>query len=270
MSAVSAAVLAARRKRRNDRLTRWGLRVGTFVLFAGLWQLATMELESLLIPTFTQTVVGMWQLMVVTGRLWEPLLISNQALVLGYLISVLVGLPLGLAMARARRIEGIVNPYIAIILAVPVAPLIPIIMMAMGLGLAPRVFVVILFTFIFITVNTRAGVRNVDPSLIEMARAFGANEQQIWRKILIPGAMPPILAGLRIGMGRAVAGMVIVELLLVATGVGKLMLEFRGLFQKELLFATVFAVVAESVLLMALMRYLEQKFVPWANDIAVD
>jgi NitT/TauT family transport system permease protein len=103
-----------------------------------------------------------------------------------------------------------------------------------------------------------------------MAKSFGASEREIWWKILVPGAMPPILAGLRIGMGRAVAGMVIVELLLVATGVGKLLLEFRGLFQKELLFAVVFVVLAESVGLMAIMRYLEQKFVPWANDIAVD
>lgn len=264
------AVVAAQQRRRKDSLNKWGLRLSTFVLFATLWELSTAQLQSLLIPTFTQTVGGLYELLFRGGRLWEPLWNSNQALIIGYLISVVVGIPLGLAMARARSIEAIVNPYVAVVLAVPVAPLIPIIMMAMGLGLASRVFVVVLFTFIYITVNTRAGVRNVDASLIEMATSFGASERQIWRKILIPGAMPPILAGLRIGMGRAVAGMVVVELLLVATGVGKLMLEYRGFFQKELLFAVVFAVVGQSVLLMAVMRYLEQKFVPWANDIAVD
>lgn len=261
------AVQAARKKKRADAITRWGLRLGAFVAFAGLWELSTAGLQSLLIPTFSQTFIGVFQLML-SGRIWEPLMVSNQALVFGYLLSVGLGLPIGLAMARARRIESIVNPYIAVVLAVPVAPLIPVIMMAMGLGLSSRVFVVFLFAAVFITVNTRAGVRNVDRSLIEMATSFGASERDIWWKVLIPGAMPPILAGLRIGLGRAVTGMVIVELLLVASGVGKLMLEFRGLFQKELLFAVVFIVLIESLLLMFAMRAMERKLAPWASDIS--
>lgn len=237
-----------------------------FVVFAAVWELYALELHSLLIPTFSQTMRGLFQLVFVTGELWEPLFISNQALVIGYLLAVIIGVPVGLAMGRAKWLENIADPYIKLMLAVPVAPLIPIIMMALGLGIVSRVCVIFFFAVVFITVNTRAGVRNVDPWLIEMAKSFGASEYQIWRKILAPGALPAIMAGLRIGLGRAVAGMVIVELLLVASGIGHLLLEFRGLFLKELLFAVIFIIIAESVILMFLMRVLEVKFAPWANS----
>ena len=173
-------------------------------------------MKNMLIPTFTETINGFIQLVFVTGRIWRPLYISNQALVLGYILSVAIAIPLGLAAGRVKWIDRILNPYIGVFLAIPIAPLIPIAITALGLGLASRVAIVFLFTFVFIAVNTRAGVRNVDPGLIEMAKSFGASERQIWHRIVIPGAVPAIFAGLRIGLGRAVAGMVIVELLLVA------------------------------------------------------
>lgn len=264
------ALTAAHRTRRSDLLWAWGLRIGTLAAFAALWQLSTAGLQSLLIPTFTQTMAGLYHLAVIDGRLWDALLVSNQALVLGYLVSVIVGVPVGLAMARSRRVESIADPYISILLAVPTAPLMPIIMIAMGLDLASRVMVVILFSIVFITVNTRAGIRNVDRALIEMAESFGATERQVWQKVLIPGSMPVMLAGLRIALGRAVTGMITVELLLNAVGVGKLMLEFRGFYKGDLLFATVLAVVLESIILMAAMRVLERRLVPWGNAAAID
>ncbi|MBI4492063.1 MAG: ABC transporter permease [Chloroflexi bacterium] len=263
------AAAAARKSRREEAIAAWRLRIVVFALFVAVWELSARRMENLLIPTFTEMVGGFVRLVFVTGRVWEPLLISNQALVLGYLLSVVMGIPLGLAAGRSRWINRLMNPYIGLVLAVPVAPLIPILITALGLGLASRVVLVVLFAFIFITVNTRAGVRNVDPSLIEMAQSFGANEGQIWRKIVIPGAVPAIFAGLRIGLGRAIAGMVIVELLLVATGVGRLLLEFAGRLQADLVFATVFAIIVEAVVLVTAMQVVERKVAPWAHDVAL-
>jgi ABC-type nitrate/sulfonate/bicarbonate transport system permease component len=246
----------------KEKLWALGLPIGVFVVFGTVWQLATIHSESLVIPTFTDTMAGLYRLVFVRGDLWMALYQSDQALVLGYLISVLIGVPFGLAMARAKWLENIAEPYTHMLLAMPTAPLIPLIMMALGLGLASRVVIVVLFTFIYITINTRAGVRNVDSSLIEMAKSFGANEAQIWRKILIPGAVPAILTGLRIGLGRAINGMVAAELLLVASGIGNLLLEFRAAFEGGLLFATVFAVALQAVLLLAFMQMLEQRLAP--------
>jgi ABC-type nitrate/sulfonate/bicarbonate transport system permease component len=261
---------ATSRDKRKRKLSDWTLRIVVFAVFALSWQFSAVWMKNMLIPTFTDTVAGFIQLVFVSGRIWQPLYISNQALVLGYFLSVVIAIPLGLAAGRVRWIDKILNPYIGVFLAIPVAPLIPIAITALGLGLASRVAIVFLFTFVFITVNTRAGVRNVDPALIEMARSFGANERQIWRRIVIPSAVPAIFAGLRIGLGRAVGGMVIVELLLVASGLGRLLLEFAGRLQAEFVFATVFVVILEALLLLGMMRFAEQKMAPWAHDISLE
>lgn len=257
-----STTVAKRLGEHKEKLWALGLPIGVFIVFGIVWQLATIHSESLVIPTFTETMAGLYRLVFVRGDLWMALYQSDQALVLGYLISVAIGLPFGLAMARANWLENIAEPYTHMLLAMPTAPLIPLIMMALGLGLASRVMIVVLFTFIYITINTRAGVRNVDSSLIEMAKSFGATEAQIWHRILIPGAVPAILTGLRIGLGRAINGMVAAELLLVASGIGNLLLEFRAAFEGGLLFATVFVVALQAVALLAFMQMLEQRLAP--------
>jgi len=211
----------------------------------------------------------LFHLVFLEPRFWEALYISNQALVLGYAVSVLVGIPLGLIAGRLRWIDRILNPYFGVLLVMPVAPLIPIVIIALGLGLVARVSIVILFAVVFITINTRAGVRGVEPALIEMAKSFGASEGQIWRRIIVPGALPAIFAGLRIGLGRSITGMVMVELILVASGLGRLLLEFSGRMQSDLVFATVLAVIIEALILLAAMQALERKIAPWAPDISI-
>ncbi len=102
-----------------------------------------------------------------------------------------------------------------------------------------------------------------------MAKSFGASEGQIWRRIVIPGAMPAIFAGMRIGLGRAITGMVMVELILVASGLGRLLLEFSGRMQSDLVFATVLAVIIEALALLAGMQALEKRITRWAPDISI-
>jgi NitT/TauT family transport system permease protein len=98
-----------------------------------------------------------------------------------------------------------------------------------------------------------------------MARAFCASEAQIWRRVLVPGALPAVMTALRLGLARAVAGMVTVELLLVAVGVGQLILRFRADFDAGSLYATILLVVAEAVLLIRLASLLERRFGAWAG-----
>ncbi len=247
----------------------WGLRLLVFALVVGLWEVFVRCSQNFLLPRFSEIASALFRLMLFDGRFWEALYVSNQALLLGYAVSVLVGIPLGLAAARLRWLDRILNPYVGVILAMPVAPLIPIVIIALGLGLSSRVFIVVLFAFIFITVNTRAGVRGVDASLIEMAKSFGASESQIWRRIVIPGALPSIFAGMRIGLGRAITGMVMVELLLVASGLGRLLLEFSGRMQSDFVFATVLAVIAEALALLTAMQVIERRIARWAPDISI-
>jgi ABC-type nitrate/sulfonate/bicarbonate transport system permease component len=250
----------------SPRLRAALLRGCVFVVFAIAWQVYALERDNILIASFTETASAVIQLVTANERFWGAFVDSNRALAIGFAISVAVGVPLGLLMARSRGVEAAVYPWLNVVNAVPIAPLIPIVIMAVGLDLSAKVLVVVLFSFVFIAVNTRAGVRSIEPALIEMAHSFGCSESQVWRKVLIPGAAPAIMVGLRVGLGRAVTAMVIVEILLTATGLGKLMLEFQGFFQPDRLFATVLLVIFESIVLMALMNGLSKRLLPWAVE----
>jgi ABC-type nitrate/sulfonate/bicarbonate transport system permease component len=242
----------------------WLYRLIAFAIFAGVWQIATLGSKNLLIPTFLETAIAFPQLLL-DPVVWRAMLISNQALVIGFAVAIVVGVPIGLLMGRFRSAERFTNVYINIMLVTPVAALIPLMLMSVGIGLASRVIIVVLFSVTMVIVNSRAGVRQVDPALIEMSRCFGATERDIWRRILLPGALPAIMTGVRIGLGRAITGMVIVELLLVSVGLGNLVNRFSANFQPERLYALIIIVVLEALVLISLARWIERRAAPWAR-----
>ncbi len=250
-------------------LQRWGLRLISLCVFALTWELLARVVHSLLLPTFSQTVRALAMLLV-TPQLWQALWVSNQAMILGFAAAVLIGVPVGFLMARLRVAEQILDPYLNILLVTPMAALVPIMIMATGLGLFTRVLIVFSFAVVVITVNTRAGLRTVESAWIEMARSFGATELQLWRQVLLAGALPAILAGLRLGLARAISGMLFVELILLALGVGRLILDFQGGFDSANLYATIFAVVGEAVILIQALKWIEHRVTPWTEPAVVE
>ena len=240
------------------------LRPLSVALFALCWELLAHRLNSLLLPGFFETIVALARL-VTTSQLWQALWLSNQAMLLGFCLAAVVGVPTGLVIGRWRTADRYLDPYLSILIATPKAALIPIVIMATGLGLVSRVLITFTFAVVVITVNARAGLRMLNPSWVEMARAFAASESQLWRKILMPGALPAIVAGLRLGLVRAISGMITVELLLVAVGIGRLILDYQGSYDSASLYATVLVVVAEAILLLRAGRWLEERIVPWAS-----
>ena len=141
----------------------------SLVVFACLWEVTARALGSLLMPTFTETMIATVRLLA-TPELWEALWVSNQAMVLGFALAVLIGIPAGFLMARWHAAEQFINPYLNILLVTPMSALIPIMIMATGLGIVTRVLIVFSFAVVVLVVNTRAGLRTVDPTWIEMAR----------------------------------------------------------------------------------------------------
>jgi len=240
-------------------------RLIALAIFGAIWEWYALTHKSILVPSFTATMAALPGL-ITSGELWERMWVSNQALILGFALSCVIGIPIGLLLGRFHRAERFANLYINILLVTPMAAIIPIILMSTGIrdgALVSRVILVILFTFVMLIVNSRAGVRQVDPSVIEMARCFGASELQIWRRVLLPGSIPAVMAGVRIGLGRAVTGMVIIELLLVAVGLGNLVQRYEARMQGDLLYALVIIIVAEALLLIQAARWLERKVAPW-------
>ncbi len=249
----------------SETALKMGLRSFSLFVFALGWELLALRLDSLLLPTFTETIAALAQL-IATRQLWEALWISNQAMVLGFLLASLVGIPLGLLIGRGRAIERYVDPYLSVLLATPKSALMPIVIMATGLGLVSRVLVAFTHAIVVITVTVRAGLRTIDPTLIEMAQSFGATERQLWRKVFLRGALPAVLTGLRLGVARAISGMISVELLLVAVGIGRLILNFQGTFDAAGLYATVSVVLAEALLLLQVVSWLDRRMAPWRRE----
>ncbi|MGP3966946.1 ABC transporter permease [Streptomyces sp. 6N223] len=235
----------------------------TFAVFAAAWEAYGRWRGGILLPPFSDTAVATVRLLG-EGELWHALYVSNQALVLGFAAAVVLGVPTGLLLGRFPAVERYTDVYLNILLVTPMAAVIPLLIMSTGIGLLSRVILVTLFSIVMVVVNARAGLRQIDPSLIEMSRTLGASEAQIWRRILIPGALPAIMTGLRLGLGRAVTGMVIVELLMVSVGFGGLILEYRSLFEAPKLYATIVIILIEALTLIAAARWAERRATPWA------
>jgi len=238
------------------------LRIISLVTLAASWEIAGRAGNAHLLPPLSK-VITVWTELLVSGQLFRALAISFQALVLGFFLSVLFGVPLGLLMGRYRRLESFLDIYMTALLTVPMISFIPFLVIAFGLGLHSRVWIVFLFAFVIIAINTTAGVRNVDPTLTEMARSFGARESELFVKVILPAAMPMIMAGIRLGMGRAVLGMVTSEMILAVVGFGAMLMTFGASFNSPALFATILTIVLLAVALLALIQYLDRRLTPW-------
>jgi NitT/TauT family transport system permease protein len=238
------------------------IRLCSLTTLAGLWEIAGRTGNAQLLPPISK-VMGAWFELLSSGQLFQALGISLQALVIGFVLSVSLGVPLGLLMGRYRRIESFLDIYMTALLTVPMISFIPFLVIAFGLGLHSRVWIVFLFAFVIIAINTTAGVRNVDPTLTEMARSFGARESELFLKVILPAALPMIMAGIRLGMGRAVLGMVTSEIILAAVGFGAMLMTFGASFNSPALFATLLTIVLLAVALLALVQFLDRRLTPW-------
>ena len=238
------------------------LRLISLMTLAAIWEIAGRSGNAHLLPPLSKVITA-WIDLLVSGELFHALSISLQALALGFLFSVLLGVPLGLLMGRYRRLDSFLEIYMTALLAVPMISFIPFLVIAFGLGLHSRIWIVFLFAFVIVAINTAAGVRNVDSTLTEMARSFGARESELFIKVILPAALPMIMAGIRLGMGRAVLGMVTGEMILAVVGFGAMLMTFSASFNSSALFATLLTIVLLAVALLALIQYLDRRLTPW-------
>lgn len=230
------------------RWPTWALRVAGGLLLAAAWELAGRASSSLLLPSFSETLGALAQL-VSSAQLWRALWISNQALLAGFTAALATGVPLGAGLAAWPRAAAWIDPYLHLLIVVPTTALIPLVFMATGPGLVTRALVVWMFAMPMVAQCTRTAIGQVDTRLVDLAASLCATRAQIWRRIVLPSALPGLIVGARLGLARAVEGMVIVELLLVAVGVGGLLLDYQGRFEAAHVYALMLVVMAESSLL---------------------
>ena len=243
------------------------LRVGIGVLGIALgllvWDLYARAQETqLFVPTVAATAAALRRLLT-SGEFWAAYRETLVPFLYGWLLAVVAGVGAGLAVGRLRVIDGLTKPYVAFLNALPVSTLIPIVVIVFGIGIAARTSVVFLFAFIEVLLTTAAGARRIDASIMEMTRSFQAPAWRRFRRVIVPGSLPAILAGIRVGTARAVVGMVVMELLLVSVGVGLLLSRYKDTFRSPELYAVVVSLAIFGLLLQGVLRRIEAKALRW-------
>ncbi len=241
---------------RQDKYLPLVLRLGVLALIIIAWQVAGDDSVQIALPTFARTLKSFWAMMA-SGELPSAFLQSNIALFWGYLLSLLVAIPLGIAMGSADTVRKIVNPYLMIVLSMPLITILPILQVIFGLGLVTRVVVIFIFAFVYVTLNTAVGVRSLPQDLAEMSVSFCATRRQQLMKVVLPNAFPAVMAGARLGLGRGIVGMVIAELFLMSNGLGSLLSFYMTRFDTGAVLAIALTMVFEGVVVIALARRIE-------------
>jgi NitT/TauT family transport system permease protein len=201
--------------------------------------------------------------MIGSGELWRYLSGSLQVLAIGFVISLVVGIPLGVAIARSRIVRYALDWYIDAFNSTPNVALVPLMTLIFGFDVTAKVLVVVFSSVFAIIVNTEQGVRNVDRRLLEVAHSFRSSERQLWGDVIVPSALPYIAAGLRLAVGRALVGMVVAEFFTSITGVGYLIVRYSNAFQPDHLLVPIIVVMALGIVLTAITRAFEGRIAPW-------
>jgi ABC-type nitrate/sulfonate/bicarbonate transport system permease component len=197
------------------------------------------------------------------GRLLTDMQSSGSVFLLGYLIAVCLAVPLGLIMGASRRIELALNPYVLGMYATPSQAFFPLMIIALGIGFVPRLVLVVLFVFFIVVLSTASAVKTVDPTLVKVGRAFGTSRLGMFTKIVLPAASPLIVAGLRLGVGRAAIGIFLGELVGATQGVGFYILRAGTEVRVDRVLVGVLILVVATVFLTELIRLVEQRLTPW-------
>lgn len=242
----------------------------SFVILLLVWQIVPyfMPLKAgtrLFFAVPSQIAGTLWQ-MIVSGSLWAPLGVSATAFGIGLLIAIVVGLPLGILIGRSNVLNAMFDPFITAFNATPRLVFLPLLMLWFGIGLWSKVAVVFLGALFPLLINTYEGVRNADRLLINVVRSFGANEWDIARLVVVPNALPFIVVGLRLAIGRAVLGVVVSEFFGSQEGLGVVMVRAASGFKVDVVFAGLIVFAGLSLVMTGLVKLVEDRMSRWRPE----
>ena len=242
---------------------------GCVSILAGLaiWEvLAQLLLENeLLIPPPTSVARTFWKL-TVTGQLNKHLAATLIEFAYGFTIACIVGVALGYFMGMYKRFDEIMDPWIATLYSIPIIAVVPLIIIWFGIGMTSKVIVVFKITAVAIILNTSAGIKNLDPVWLELAKSLRLSGWETTYKIRVPGALPYIITGMRLGVGRALLGVIVAELMASNAGLGYLLRDSSETWDSPKLFVTVFLLAAMGLVSFNLIKRFERRVAPWRQS----
>jgi NitT/TauT family transport system permease protein len=231
---------------------------GSLLIWLAAWELAGRAELTLLLPPISAILARLVEI-APTAAFLEALAITGEAFLLGNAIAILLGVPLGVLMGRSRIADELLAPWVDLFVSAPLSALVPVIMLLFGVGQTTIVLTVVLFALWIVVLDTRAGVRGIPPSLLEMAACYGCGPWRTFWRIHLPAALPEILTGIRMGVIRGVKGVVIGQLLVSVVGFGQLFEIYSSHFLMEHFWALLLTLFAFAVLVAEGLAWLERR-----------
>jgi NitT/TauT family transport system permease protein len=226
------------------------------------WEILGRLDVSMFVPPVSLVAAAWWRLLG-DGTLARAAASSLVSLVKGLAPAAVLGVVLGLAMGRFRTVRYVLDGWVNALMSAPLSALVPVLIALFGIRDTVVAATVFLFSFFVIVVNTLTGVRGTDRALVEMARAFGAGEVALFRRIYLPAALPAIMLGLRLGAVQAVKGMVVGEMLISLVGLGERLIYYGNTFLIGELYAVIVSVLLLALLASQLAQAADRALVRW-------
>ena len=201
--------------------------------------------------------------LIASGALEKALMQSLLPFAVGMVLTIVIGIAIGIIIAQWRTAEYILDPFINALYAIPRVALVPLIILWAGLEFAGKVTILVSVAVFPIIVNTYSGIRDVRGSMLEIGRAYGATESQIFFKIILPAALPFIMAGVRLSVGLAIIGIIVAEFFTAISGLGGMIVEYANLFATAKLFVPIIVIALVGVVLTELTQWIERRLSRW-------
>lgn len=229
---------------------------------AVLWEMVGRAADVPFFPPLTVVAARLWE-MITSGLIVSSLGQSLLNLVQGFAISLALGLLLGTLIGRYKRVEAALGVYVYALLTAPSLVFAPIFFSVLGAGRESIVGVIVMYSVFIMIINTASAIQNVPDHLVEMGRSYGANEWQMLVRILLPAAAPMIFAGIRLGVGRAVTGMINGEMFIAVVGLGRVVTQAGGRFDGASVLAVLLVIVGVALAAVSLVQLVDRKVTSW-------
>ena len=244
--------------------SRAAFRYGFLALILVVWQIVGPFISPIFFTYPSKIAVAFYDT-TVSGELPYYLAQSLEVMVYGLIAAIAVGIPLGIAMARIRWLDWALDLPINALYATPLVAVVPLLVLWFGIYMKAKIIVVFLFAVFPVLINTYQGVRECDKGLLEVAHSFRSTEWRTWQDVLLPFALPYIIAGARLAIGRGLIGMIIAEFYTTITGLGFMLTKYANQFAMDKTFVPVIVLMAFGVTLTSVLKWVGRRIAPWSQ-----
>ncbi|MGH7825527.1 MAG: ABC transporter permease [Candidatus Binatia bacterium] len=239
------------------------------IVFLTVWELVgnTFQLINPMFMSAPSLILNAAHQLFSSGEIWNDLRVSGIEFFWGFLLSAVVGIPFGIATGWYKRMSYLFDPFVNSLYSTPRVALLPLVIIWLGIGIISKVGIIFLGAVFPILINARDGVKTTPHNLLNAARSFGASEWQIFRTVVMPSTVPFIISGLRLGVGRALVGVMVGELYAATAGIGFMITVAGATFQTDKVFVGVLVFAISGMISMELISRLERRFSSWRPKV---